>query len=65
MKKFFSLVMLLICLVITGCQKEDDTFKHYDLKDKEIETYVYYNDKRGKETYALSDLTTGDMTITT
>ena len=65
MKKFFSLVMLLICLVITGCQKEDDTFKHYDLKDKDIETYVYYSDKRGKETYALSDLTTGDMTITT
>ena len=65
MKKFFSLVMLLICLIATGCQKEDDAYKHYDLKDKDIETYVYYSDKRGKETYALSDLTTGDMTITT
>ena len=32
MKKFFSLVMLLICLIATGCQKEDDAYKHYDLK---------------------------------
>ena len=65
MRKKMILVILTICVVLTGCGKVEDNFEHHDLKDKELNSYVYYSDERGREEYALADLTTGDMTITT
>lgn len=63
MKK--TLILLMMLISITGCAKEQDNFEHYDLKDKDKNTYVYYSDDRGREEYVLADMTTGDMTITT
>lgn len=57
--------LCIVILLLTGCTKEKDNFKHYNLNDEDINTYIYHSDVRGKEEYALSDLTTEDMTITT
>lgn len=57
MKKLLMLSLLIICIIVTGCTKEEDTFEHYDLKDKDLNTYVYHSDERGKEIYVLADLT--------
>lgn len=65
MKEKIVFVILTICVVLTGCGKIEDNFEHHNLKDKELNSYVYYSDNRGREEYALADLTTGDMTITT
>ena len=51
------LSLLIICVIVTGCTKEEDTFEHYDLKDKDLNTYIYHSDERGKEIYVLADLT--------
>lgn len=65
MKKVFILCLIVLCISITGCGKEKDTFEHYDLKDKKLNTYIYYDDNRGREEYVLADMTTGDMITTT
>lgn len=65
MKKILILSLLIACVSLTGCEKEKDTFKHYDLKNKDKNSYIYHSDERGREEYALADMTTGDMTITT
>ena len=57
MKKSFILSLLIICFLVTGCNEDDGKFEHYDLKNKDLRTYVYYSDKRGKEIYALADIT--------
>ena len=57
MKKILILFFLMVGLVITGCTKEDSNFEHYDLKDKDLNTYIYYSGERGKEIYALVDIT--------
>ena len=44
-----------ICFVITGCNKKDN-FDHYDLKDKDLNTYVHHGDEKD-ELYALADIT--------
>lgn len=56
MKKIVILSLIII-IIITGCTKEEDTFEHYDLEDKDLNTYIYYSDERGKEIYALADIT--------
>lgn len=57
MKKILILSLLIVCVSLTGCEKEKDNFKHYDLKDKDLNTYIYHSDERGKEVYVLADLT--------
>lgn len=57
MKKTLILILLITCIVVTGCTKEEDIFEHYDLKDKDLNTYIYHSDERGKEVYVLADLT--------
>ena len=47
--------MILLCFVITGCNKKDN-FDHYDLKDKDLNTYVHHGDEKD-ELYALADIT--------
>ena len=55
MKKILTIIMILLCFVITGCNKKDN-FEHYDLKDKDLNTYVYHGDEKD-ELYALADIT--------
>lgn len=57
MKKIIYFCLICACVLLTGCAKEKDTFEHYDLKDKDLNTYVYHSDERGKEIYVLADLT--------
>ena len=57
MKKILILSLFIFCYIVTGCTKEDRQFQHYDLKDKALNTYIYYSDERGKEVYALADIT--------
>lgn len=64
-KKILILCLLIACIGLTGCKKEKGEYEHYDLKEKDINSYVYHSDERGMEEYVLADLTTGDMTITT
>lgn len=64
-KKILILCLLITCIGLTGCKKEKDEYEYYDLKEKDINSYVYHSDERGMEEYVLADLTTGDMTITT
>ena len=47
--------MILLCFVITGCNKKDN-FEHYDLKDKDLNTYAYHVDEKD-ELFALADIT--------
>lgn len=54
MKKILTIIMILLCFVITGCNKKDN-FEHYDLKDKDLNTYVYHGDEKD-ELYALADI---------
>ena len=61
MKKVLSL--LIICFLVTGCNKDDNKFEHYDLKDKDLNTYVYYNDENKKEIYVLADITPSNYEI--
>lgn len=56
MKKVLIVGLMVVCILLTGCTNDKDTFKHYDLKDKDLNTYVYYSDTRGKEIYVLSDI---------
>lgn len=55
MKKILTIIMILLCFVITGCNKKDN-FDHYDLKDKDLNTYVHHGDEKD-ELYALADIT--------
>ena len=45
MKKILTIIMILLCFVITGCNKKDN-FDHYDLKDKDLNTYVHHGDEK-------------------
>lgn len=60
MKKVF--ILLVLCaLYFCGCTKQDqyDSFKHYDLLDKDTSStnYSFYNDNNKKETYIVTDIT--------
>ena len=57
MKKIFILSLLIICFLLTGCKEDESKFEHYDLKGKDLNTYIYYSDERGKEVYVLADIT--------
>ena len=59
MKKIIIAIMFCMTLlfIITGCGKEEDKFEHYSLKDKDINSYIYYSEERGKEEYVLADIT--------
>lgn len=55
MKKL--VLLFTITLILCGCDnQEKDTFKHYDLKDKDINIYKYETEKT-LETYVLADIT--------
>ena len=56
MKKVLLLCLISICILLTGCSEEKDSFEHYDLKDKDLNIYTYFSDN-GKEVYALADIT--------
>ena len=43
MKKILTIIMILLCFVITGCNKKDN-FEHYDLKDKDLNKDVQKQD---------------------
>lgn len=58
MKKILLIVLILVCMFNTGCTKQDD-FKHYNLIDKDLNTYIY-NNNGYDEVYALADLTPQD-----
>lgn len=52
--------ILLLCGCNNGNNEDNDSFEHYDLKDKKLNVYTYYNDDEEKlETYALADITPG------
>lgn len=57
MKKI--LILILLAISICGCNKEDkySDFKHYNLKNKDQNRYIYLNKDRIKETYVLADIT--------
>lgn len=57
MKKIIKLCLIIICVIVTGCTKEEDKFEHYDLRDKDLNTYIYNNNNSGKEVYVLADIT--------
>ncbi len=57
MKRICSIFLLGVCILLGGCTKEKDNFEHYDLKDKELNLYTYYNNSNQKEVYALADIT--------
>lgn len=40
MKKILLIVLILVCMINTGCTKQDD-FKHYNLIDKDLNIYIY------------------------
>ena len=67
MKKILGIFFINICILLCGCTKEKDNFEYYDLKDKELNIYTYYNDDSNqKEVYALADITPKDyMSILT
>ncbi len=67
MKKILSLILISIMLLLsTGCSNNElDNFEHYNLTHKKVTVYKYTNDNKKTETYVLSDITTGDMLITT
>jgi len=55
MKKL--ILLFAITLVLVGCSKEEqDTFEHYDLKDKDVNIYKYETENK-IETYVLADIT--------
>ncbi len=58
MKKKLFLCMIVI-LLLCACSNKDKfvDFEHYDLSDKDLNTYSYINDNGRKEAYALADMT--------
>lgn len=60
MKKILGIFLINICILLCGCTKEEDNFEYYDLKDKDLNIYTYYNDSNQKEVYALADITPKD-----
>lgn len=57
MKKMFYLWLMCICILLSGCTEEKESFEHYDLKDKDLNFYMYNNDHTGREIYVLADIT--------
>lgn len=57
MRKILLICLLSLCLLLTGCSKEKDIYEHYDLIDKDLNIYNYYDEKYGMQTYALADIT--------
>ncbi len=64
MKKTLGIFLIGICILSSGCAKEEDNFEHYDLKDKDLNIYTYHNDSNEKEVYALATLSSSMSTLT-
>lgn len=59
MKKLFIILMLV--LVVCGCSNsKKGTFKHYDLKDKDLNPYSYIYEDGSSDLYVLADMTGKD-----
>ena len=60
MKKLFIILMLV--LVVCGCSNSSKkgTFKHYDLKDKDLNPYSYIYEDGSSDLYVLADMTGKD-----
>lgn len=60
MKKLFIILMLV--LVVCGCSNSSKkgTFKHYDLKDKDLNPYSYIYEDGSSDLYVLADMTSKD-----
>lgn len=57
MKKIIIIDLFIAILFFTGCNKANDNFEHYDLKNRDINSYTYHKDNANREIYALSDIT--------
>lgn len=57
MKKLF--IIFVMILMICGCSNSSKkgTFKHYDLKDKDINPYSYIYEDGSSDLYVLADMT--------
>ena len=60
MKKILRLVLISICILVSGCTKDDDkysNYEHYHFNAQDLNIHVYYRDGDKKEVYALADMT--------
>lgn len=53
-----NLLLIGIILLLCGCNNDQyNDFEHYDLVNKDLNVYNYYDEKYGMQTYALADMT--------
>lgn len=63
MKKLLVLILVSICILVSGCSKDDDkysNYEHYHFNAQDLNIHVYYRDGDKKEVYALADMTPED-----